>query len=110
LLGENVIRSLGVGGAVFAPLSTKLSNLVNIIYSLKINKFKEGIMHKCVDLFSPKVPCCICGKTVKTCELKVPVEIFGGEDFTCPIHDGSELNDGRWVCSSECWDKAVGED
>lgn len=47
--------------------------------------------------------CCVCRKTVFTCETY-------GEDADCdkPEHSFSvELNDGRWVCSSGCWDIAA---
>ena len=38
--------------------------------------------------------CCLCGKPCST------EENDGGQEC--------ELDDGRWTCSSECWDKAVG--
>src|SRR6185437_6869787 len=41
--------------------------------------------------------CCECGRIVDTREAK-----DGGDGF------GSELDDGRWTCSGECWEKAVG--
>lgn len=43
------------------------------------------------------VPCCVCGKPVDTKECDE-----GGDN------DGSQLSDGRWTCSHECWDKAAG--
>lgn len=67
----------------------------------------------CVEPNAPFKPCCICGSLVKTCERFEPVVITtpGGSsynDYVCPAHPcGCELSDGRWVCSQECWDKAV---
>lgn len=43
------------------------------------------------------VPCCVCGKPVDTRDTE-----DGGDEH------GSELSDGRWACSHECWDKAAG--
>lgn len=46
-------------------------------------------------LSSPASPqCCMCGK-------KGLSTVEGDGGFEC------ELSDGRWVCSAECWDKAV---
>ncbi|MDI6837830.1 MAG: hypothetical protein QMD99_19250 [Rhizobiaceae bacterium] len=46
---------------------------------------------------APEAPqCCMCGKTGLSTK-----EGDGGAEC--------ELNDGRWVCSAECWDKAVGD-
>lgn len=45
---------------------------------------------------SPAPQCCMCGKK----DLST-VEGNGGTEC--------ELSDGRWVCSSDCWDKATGE-
>jgi hypothetical protein len=42
--------------------------------------------------------CCICGRVVDTRE-----RTEGGDAF------GVELEDGRWTCSTECWDSAVGD-
>jgi hypothetical protein len=44
----------------------------------------------------PTANCCNCGRIVDTRETK-----DGGDPF------GIELNDGRWVCSGECWDVVV---
>lgn len=40
--------------------------------------------------------CCACGKNVDMREVE-----DGGDP------DGSELSNGRWVCSGECWDTVV---
>lgn len=42
--------------------------------------------------------CCVCTKPVDPREAE-----DGGDD------DGSQLSDGRWVCSHECWNKAVAD-
>ena len=42
----------------------------------------------------PPAQCCMCGKTGLS-----TVEGDGGPEC--------ELSDGRWVCSRECWDRAV---
>ncbi|KAA0684577.1 hypothetical protein DTW90_36165 [Neorhizobium sp. P12A] len=43
--------------------------------------------------------CCHCGRIVDTREMK-----DGGDPF------GSQLSDGRWTCSVECWDAIVDPD
>lgn len=59
---------------------------------------------KCVQPDAPWVQCCVCGMPVKTCERQVAIE----GDYRCPAHpDGAELDDGRWVCSLDCWSKIV---
>jgi len=42
--------------------------------------------------------CCVCGRIVDTREV-----CYGGDEFGC------ELTDGRWTCSFDCWDTAVGD-
>jgi hypothetical protein len=42
--------------------------------------------------------CCICGRVVDTRE-----RTEGGDAF------GVELEDGRWTCSIQCWNSAVGD-
>lgn len=58
---------------------------------------------RCCDPLAPIVPCIVCGRLVHTCQRKRPVK----GDYTCPAHpEGAELEDGNWVCSDECWEKA----
>lgn len=58
----------------------------------------------CVDPDHEIVFCCVCNSEVHTCEREIPVD----NDYTCPEHpDGSELSEGLWVCSGQCWDVAV---
>ena len=47
------------------------------------------------------IPCCRCGKLVDTREINYDDELAGKE--------GIEIIDGRWVCSSTCWDAVVRE-
>ena len=64
----------------------------------------------CVDPNAPEVPCCVCGKLVKTCERTIPIGPENAHDYRCSEHpNGCEVEDGQWVCSNECWDKAVGD-
>lgn len=58
----------------------------------------------CADTDAVVVNCCVCGVPVKTCEREDAVD----GSFLCPEHpEGSELVDGRWVCSLECWEVAA---
>lgn len=62
--------------------------------------------NNCVEPDAPWAMCCLCGRSVKTCERQ---EAFDG-DYTCPAHpNGVQLSDGRWVCSRQCWD-VIAED
>jgi hypothetical protein len=62
------------------------------------------VLGLCVRPGAPTIPCCICGKPVHTCEK----EYAEGGDYRCPAHpEGSQLSDGRWVCSEECWETAT---
>jgi len=65
---------------------------------------------KCVQPDAPWVECCVCGKKIKTCTRKEPIEYSCGHDYTCPAHpEGNQLCDQKkWVCSDECWEVAVG--
>ena len=78
--------------------------------------FKDSIWEKqvskdqpeCCDPTAPIEICCICGAPVYTCEITPPDGVWI-VDYCCPAHpDGCELADGRWVCSLECWEIAVG--
>lgn len=60
---------------------------------------------ECVEPNAPYVECVVCGKLIKTCERKHPIETECSSDYTCPVHsDGAECADGNWVCSNECWE------
>lgn len=63
------------------------------------------LLHKdCVEPDAPWMACCVCDRPIKTCERREPID----DSYLCPVHkDGSELTDGRWVCSDECHDKIV---
>lgn len=61
------------------------------------------VVSKCVDRRAPWVKCVVCGTEVKTCEREIPVD----GDYRCPVHpEGTEISDGRWACSPECWEIA----
>ena len=63
-------------------------------------------MTECVEPGAPVVKCCVCGADVHTCERKEPAGPTN--DFRCPAHpDGVQLEDGRCVCSLECYEIEV---
>lgn len=64
----------------------------------------EVVCKECVEPNAQWVACTVCYRPIKTCERVEPVD----NDYLCPAHgDGSELSDGKWVCSDECWDRIV---